>query len=161
METRTIQTLKVGLLSEQDLDHPDISLVDVASDLHWELCHINRRSADTCADQLATADAKLQAAEASDEAAQQSINWFVDQLETHLPAFCHIAELKPGYWSVNPDVQDAIEQADLVVNDNDRFANVVMPKRFTGLFVHVNDHGNVHCANYRNGEEVLEHWSVV
>lgn len=63
-----------------------------------------------------------------------------------------------GYM-VNP--QSAIEDADHIVNDRRNGRNDGdIPRGFTGLYVHINDHGNVSAYRYVRGKS-RELWSVV
>ena len=61
---------------------------------------------------------------------------------------------------VTADIEALREDADLIVDDGQR-GGEQMPDDFTGLLMHVNDHGNVMAAHYDKGIQKHHHWSVV
>jgi hypothetical protein len=63
-------------------------------------------------------------------------------------------------FMVNTDA--AIEDADHVVDDSYRGRNDgELPKGFSGLYVHISDHGNVAAYTYSNGRKCRELFAVV
>lgn len=152
----------VGPLSEQSISDGS-SWSDVVSDLIWELRYTARRNA-TPVDQgfVAQVDEIERIADADDTSDEQLID-LVGQLleiaEPFVPMYAHIVDDGNGGISVLPDIEGLRDDADLIVDDSARMGDDV-PDGFTGLVMHVSDHGNVACLTYDQGKS-KEHWAVV
>jgi hypothetical protein len=64
-----------------------------------------------------------------------------------------------GFWIM---IDSAIEDANHIVSDSPRSRNDgPLPRGFTGLYVHISDHGNVSAYNYSRGRMTRELFAVV
>lgn len=94
------------------------------------------------------------------EADENALYAKVDEwISENCPIYCY--PYFDGFkYYICADIDSAMENADIIVNDCSRKRQPEIPDDFTGLLVHVSDHGNVSLYEYLNGNST-EIWAIV
>ena len=103
------------------------------------------------------ADASQRISEAVDEACDLLTEW-ARRVEQH--GYISFA-CEGDFAGFRIDVDRALEDADFILDDTKRGASPEMPRGFSGLYLHISDHGNVSAYRYSRGRKTRELFAVV
>jgi len=152
----------IGSISSGTLRPED--LVDAfASELAALYKYTNTRMPPHVKEMLATID-KLDEIDFEDGDADEFVEELAQELEHFAPPFAYFGASEGdgadfGFWISGDSLRDAIHDGEVLVQDDSRGGRRdKIPKGYTGLLLHISDHGNESLTRYSRGRYVVTIW---